>query len=77
MRLSLIEPKEYENSLKAVIRSKVYLGDVTHYQVELHGGKLIKVIAQNYLLQLSNEFYEIGEEVFVNWSQTSGELINA
>ncbi len=77
MKVSLIEPKEYENSLKGVIRSKVYLGDVTHYQVELHGGKLIKVIAQNYLLQLSNEFYELGEEVFINWSQTSGELINA
>jgi spermidine/putrescine transport system ATP-binding protein len=77
MKLSLIEPKGYENSLHAVIRSKLYIGDVTHYQVELSNGKMLKVIEQNYLLQLSNEFYEIGEKVFINWSQTSGELIYA
>lgn len=77
MKLSMMEPKEYENSVRAIIRSKLYIGDVTHYQVELHSGKMIKVIEQNYLLQLSNEFYDIGEEVFVNWSQSSGELIYA
>jgi ABC-type Fe3+/spermidine/putrescine transport system ATPase subunit len=77
MKISLLEPKEYENSLPAVLKSKLYVGDVTLFHLELHNGKMIKVIAQNYLLQLSNEFYEIGEEVFVHWSQTSGELIYA
>jgi len=77
MKISLLEPKDYENSLHAVLRSKLYVGDVTLFHLELQNGKMIKVIAQNYLLQLSNEFYDIGENVFVHWSQTSGELIYA
>jgi len=77
MKLSLTEPKDYENSLGATIRSKAYLGDVTRFSLGLHNGKTINIITQNYLLRLSNEFFEEGEEVFVNWSQTSGELIYA
>ncbi len=75
MKLSMLEPKGYENGLRATVKSKLYVGDTTHYLVKLQSGTLIKVIEQNYLLQLSNEFYDIGEEVFINWSQTSGELI--
>jgi ABC-type Fe3+/spermidine/putrescine transport system ATPase subunit len=77
MKLSLFEPKDYENSVGAVIRTKVYLGDNTQFLLELGNGKMVKIISQNYLLRLSNEFFEEGEEVFVNWSQTSGELIYA
>jgi spermidine/putrescine transport system ATP-binding protein len=76
MKLSLLEPKGYENGLRATVKSKLYVGDTTHYQVQLQCGAMIKVIEQNYLLQLSNEFYDIGEEVFINWSQTSGELVH-
>ena len=77
MKISLLDAREYENSVKGRISSKSYLGDSTHYLVKLDDGKNIRVIAQNYLLQLDNEFYETGEEVFINWSQTSGELIYA
>lgn len=77
MKLSLVEPRDYENSVNAVIRSKVYLGDNTQFTVEFRSGKKTKIMSQNYLLRLSNEFFEVGEEVFINWSQTSGELIYA
>ncbi|MEI6574699.1 MAG: ABC transporter ATP-binding protein [Bacteroidota bacterium] len=77
MRISLLEPNNFENSVRATIRTKVYIGDVTHYHLELSTGKMVKVIEQNYLLQLTNDFYDIGEEVSIHWSQTSGEIIYA
>lgn len=76
IRISLVAPAEYENSLTGIIRQKAYLGEITKYLIELSNNKYISVIAQNYLLQLSNEFYDIGEKVFLNWSKTSGEIIH-
>ncbi len=75
MRISLVEPPGYENALRGQITHKVYLGEITKFRVKLANDQEISVIAQNYLLQLSNEFYDIGEEVFVSWSKTSGEII--
>ena len=51
MKLSMLEPKAYENGLHATIKSKLYVGDATHYQVQLRNGTLLTVIEQNYLLQ--------------------------
>ncbi len=76
IRISMLEPAEYENGLRGIIRQKNYLGEITKFLVELDNGAQVSVIAQNYLLQLSNEFYDLGERVYLNWSQTSGELIH-
>jgi spermidine/putrescine ABC transporter ATP-binding subunit len=76
LKISMLEPASYENSLKGVIQQKVYLGEITKFMVKLFDGREVTVIAQNYLLQMSNEFYDIGEPVFVNWSQSSGEIIH-
>ncbi len=76
MKIGLMAPAAYENGLSGTIRQKYYLGEITKFTVELSNKKLIAVIAQNYLLQLSNEFYDIGEQIWVTWSKTSGEVIN-
>lgn len=76
VKISMLRPAIYENGLKGIIRQKNYLGEITKFMVELENGMQVSVIAQNYLLQLSNEFYDLGEQVYLNWSQTSGEVIH-
>lgn len=75
MKLSLVEPASYENSLPGKLLRKDYLGEVTKFLIELDNGSRVVVTVQNYLLVLANEFFDIGEKVFVKWSKTSGELI--
>jgi spermidine/putrescine transport system ATP-binding protein len=76
IKISMLNPAEYENGIKGTIVSKTYLGEITKFIVELPGKKEISVNAQNYLLRMSNEFYDIGENVFLIWSQMSGEILN-
>jgi spermidine/putrescine transport system ATP-binding protein len=76
IRISLLEPATYENGFTGIVRQKIYLGEFTRVTVELSNSTEISVMVQNYLLQLSFEFYDIGEQVYVNWSKTSGEVIN-
>jgi len=76
VKISMLGPAIYENGLKGIIRQKNYLGEITKFMVALESGMQGSVIAQNYLLQLSNEFYDLGERVYLNWSQTSGEIIH-
>jgi len=76
MKISMISPAVYENGLKGRLIQKVYLGEITKFTVEIPGNRVISVTAQNYLLQLSNEFYDPGEQVYINWSKTSGEIIH-
>lgn len=75
MKISMLAPADYENSIRGTITQKVYLGEITKFEITLMDNKKIAVIAQNYLLQLSNEFYDLNEEVNVIWSKSSGELI--
>lgn len=75
MKISLINAASYENSVTGVIRQKIYLGELTKYIVELGNGMMVNIILQNYMLQHSNEFFDIGEKVNIIWSKTSGELI--
>ncbi|HPR17601.1 MAG TPA: ABC transporter ATP-binding protein [Candidatus Cloacimonadota bacterium] len=77
MKISLLPPSDYENAISGTIKQKIYLGDITKYIVQTDTGMLIDVIAQNYLIQLSNEFYDLEEKVNVIWSKTSGEVIYA
>lgn len=77
VKLSLLKPASYENSLTGTVKSKDYLGEVTRFVVELPNGMPVSVIAQNYMLQQSNEFYDLNEVVNLIWSKTSGEVIYA
>jgi len=75
IKLSLIPEAPYENALQGIIRQKDYLGELTKFVVELNNGLMVNVIAQNYMLQQSNEFFDLNEKVNLKWSKTSGELI--
>ena len=76
IKISMLKPADYENGFQGIIRKKTYLGEITKFVIELSNKKEVSVVVQNYLLQLSNEFYDIGESVFVIWSKTSGEIIH-
>lgn len=76
MKISMLGPASYENGLQGIIRNKTYLGEITKFLIALPDGREVHIIAQNYLLQMSNEFYDIGEQIYINWSQTSGEIIH-
>ncbi|MDD3052364.1 MAG: ABC transporter ATP-binding protein, partial [Candidatus Cloacimonetes bacterium] len=75
MKITMLSPGEFENCLEGTIVQKNYLGEITKFLVEIKEGFQISIVVQNYLLQLSNEFYEVGEKVNVVWSKTSGEVI--
>jgi spermidine/putrescine ABC transporter ATP-binding subunit len=75
IKMSLIPAATYENSLEGIVKKKHYLGEHTKFEVELTNGQIINVTALNYMLQQSNEFYDLGEKVYLIWSKTSGELI--
>ena len=76
IKISMLKPADYENGFPGIIRKKTYLGEITKFVIELSNKKEVSVVVQNYLLQLSNEFYDIGEPIFVIWSKTSGEIIH-
>jgi len=75
MKITMLPPGEFENCLEGKIIQKNYLGEITKFMVEIRKDVQISIVVQNYLLQLSNEFYEVGEKVNVVWSKTSGEVI--
>jgi spermidine/putrescine ABC transporter ATP-binding subunit len=77
IKLSLMEAAPYENCLPGIVKKKYYLGEHTKFDVEMANGMIVNVTALNYMLQQSNEFYDLGEKVFIIWSKTSGELIYA
>jgi spermidine/putrescine ABC transporter ATP-binding subunit len=75
IKLSLMAAAPYENSLEGTVRKKHYLGEHTKFEVEMANGMTVNVTALNYMLQQSNEFYDLDEKAFLIWSKTSGELI--
>jgi spermidine/putrescine ABC transporter ATP-binding subunit len=77
LRLSVADPREYENALTGTIEGSVYMGDTTHYRIGLRSGKTVSVHVQNYLPGMTDGFYELGEEINIVWSQTSGGVIRA
>ncbi len=77
LKMSLVGPQEYENSINGIIRESVYMGETTVYRIELRPGNTVTVHVQNYLPGMTEGFYEPGEEVHLMWSKTSGGVIRA
>ncbi|MDD4737405.1 MAG: ABC transporter ATP-binding protein [Kiritimatiellae bacterium] len=76
LRVSLLEPKEYENGLFGQITRHVFMGDATQLQIHLQNGKLIEVKVPNYLLAGDLVMaLEANEQVWVIWSQGSGVVL--
>lgn len=77
IKLSLLEPKSYENGIQGIIEHRIYTGDITQYYIKLETGDTIQVNFSNYLIHEANMLlYEVGEQLFVSWSKTSGNILN-
>lgn len=73
MRVSLLEPKDYENGVMGVIEKSVFLGDVTRYSIRLANSRLLEVQILNYLFVDGLVVpYELNEAIWLIWSHGSG-----
>jgi len=77
IKLSLLPPAHYENSLPAILRQKVYEGDQTTCMMELANGGKVNVCQNNYIARMSQEFFDPDIEYQMIWSRSSGEVIHA
>jgi len=62
-------PEGY-NVVAGVVKHMVYLGSETNYEIEIAGGKLIKVVRPN-LTRWDQEDFELGEQVWVSFHACS------
>ena len=77
LRVSLLEPKDYENGLFGQIERTLYLGEATQLCVRLSNGERIEVKVQNYLMLEDKVMgLEPEERVWVIWSKGSGVLLH-
>ncbi len=76
IRMSLLEPKEYENAIKGKVDHRIFLGDVIKHVIRLNSDKRIIVNFPNYLPLISNEFFDLNETVYLIWSKSSGIILN-
>ena len=58
------------NAVRGVIRHEVYLGSESVYEVEIAGGKRIKVVRSN-LTRWDQEDFALGEPVWLTWHACS------
>lgn len=76
IRVSLLEPEDYENGINGVIEKSTFLGDVTRFSIRLTNNSLVDVQVLNYLVVEGKVMpYELNEEVWLIWSQGSGIII--
>ena len=65
------------NAMPAILRRKVYEGDLTICLMELADGRTVNVSQSNYIARMSREFFDADMEYQMVWSRTSGEIICA
>jgi ABC-type Fe3+/spermidine/putrescine transport system ATPase subunit len=76
IRVSLLEPENYENGINGIIEKSMFLGDVTRYSIRLAGNRLLDVQVLNYLFIDGMVMpYELNEQVWLIWSQGSGIIL--
>jgi ABC-type Fe3+/spermidine/putrescine transport system ATPase subunit len=76
IRVSLLEPENYENGINGTIETSMFLGDVTRYSIRLADSRLLEVQVLNYLFIEGMVMpYELNERVWLIWSQGSGIIL--
>ncbi len=65
------ESADLKNRFPGSVRELLYLGDVTHYTVELAGGLLVEALMPNAAPGRA-KFHEIGDPVWVCWRHDAG-----
>jgi len=66
-------PEGY-NVIAGVIRHMVYLGSETNYEVEIAGGRLVKVVRPN-LTRWDQEDFSVGEKVWLSFHACSPAIL--
>ena len=78
LRVSLLEPKDFENGLFGQIERHVFAGDATFLKIRLENGSVADVRVPNYLMAENRVLaLEHDERVWVVWSQGSGIVLHA
>jgi ABC-type Fe3+/spermidine/putrescine transport system ATPase subunit len=76
VRVSLLEPENYENGINGIIEKSMFLGDITRYSIRLTDQRLLDVQVLNYLFIEGLVMpYEMNEQVWLIWSQGSGIIL--
>ena len=65
------ESADLKNRFEGRVRELLYLGDVTHYTVELAGGLVIEALMPNAAPGRA-KFHEVGDSVWVCWRHDAG-----
>jgi len=77
LKISLLEPKDFENGIAGTIENQIYMGDSTKFIIRLDCGKIVNVNFLNYLLIESKVMpFELGEKIYLIWSKSSGVILN-
>ena len=78
LKISLLEPKDYENGLFGQIVRHVFTGDATVLRIRLENGAHVDVRVPNYLMMENRVLaLEHDEKVWAIWSQGSGVVLHA
>lgn len=78
LRVSLLEPKDFENGINGRIVRQVFTGDATLLGILLADQSVVDVRVPNYLMLEGKVMaLEPDEEVWVIWSRNSGVVLDA
>ena len=78
LRISLLEPRDFENGFHGQIIRQVFTGEATMLRIRLENGAAVDVRVPNYLLLEDRVLaLEPDERVWVVWSQGSGVVLHA
>lgn len=78
LKISLLEPKDYENGLFGQIVRHVFTGEATVLRIRLENSAHIDVRVPNYLMMENRVMaLEPNEQVWAIWSQGSGVVLHA
>ena len=65
------ESADLKNRFAGIVKELLYLGDVTHYKIELTNGRIIEALMTNAAPGRA-KFHEIGDQVHVCWRHDAG-----
>lgn len=73
--VALEDPTPFANRFVGTVRALLYVGDVTHYKIELAGGCVLEAMMAN-VAPGRAQLHEIGDVVAVGWPQDAGVLLH-
>ena len=65
------ESADLKNRFQGRVKELIYLGDVTHYQIELTNGRVVEALMANAAPGRA-KFHEVGDPVWICWRHDAG-----